>query len=187
MRLLHFDTLGKLVLTDFHGRTIPPYAILSHRWTDSEMLIEHVSNGTYKERKEGYRKLEFCAKQASQDNLEYFWIDTCCIDRWNKSERSEAINSMFQWYKNATRCYVFLPDVSVSTATEPIQRMDWEASFRASAWFTRGWTLQELIAPVSVEFFSCEGQQMGDKASLDQLLHDITGIPLAALRNCPLD
>jgi hypothetical protein len=187
MRLLHFDTLERLVLTDFHGRTIPPYAILSHRWTDSEMLIEHVSNGTYKERKEGYRKLEFCAKQASQDNLEYFWIDTCCIDRWNKSERSEAINSMFQWYKNTTRCYVFLSDVSVPDATEPVQRSDWEASFRASAWFTRGWTLQELIAPVSVEFFSCEGQQMGDKASLDQLLHDITGIPLAALRNCPLD
>jgi tetratricopeptide (TPR) repeat protein len=94
---------------------------------------------------------------------------------------------MFQWYKNATRCYVFLPDVSVSTATESVQRSDWEASFRASAWFTRGWTLQELIAPVSVEFFSCEGHGLGDKAMLHQLLHDITGIPLAALRNCPLD
>jgi hypothetical protein len=94
---------------------------------------------------------------------------------------------MFQWYKSATRCYVFLPDVSALTATEPAQRSDWEASFRASAWFTRGWTLQELIAPVLVEFFSCEGRGLGDKASLDQLLHDITGIPLAALRNCPLD
>jgi tetratricopeptide (TPR) repeat protein len=186
MRLLHFDASGGLVLTDFHGKTIPPYAILSHRWSDSEILIEHIPNGAYKDREEGYRKLAFCAKQAAQDNLQYFWIDTCCIDRWNKSERSEAINSMFQWYKNATRCYVFLPDVSVSIATEPIQRSDWEASFRASAWFTRGWTLQELIAPVSVKF-SCEGHELGDKASLDQLLHDITGIPLAALRNCPLD
>jgi tetratricopeptide (TPR) repeat protein len=187
MRLLHFDTLGKLVLTDFHSKTIPPYAILSHRWTDSEILIEHVSNGAYKEREEGYRKLAFCAKQAAQDKLQYFWIDTCCIDRWNKSERSEAINSMFQWYKDATRCYVFLPDVSVPTATEPAQHSDWEASFRKSAWFTRGWTLQELIAPTSIEFFSYEGHGLGDKASLDQLLHDITGIPLAALRNCPLD
>jgi tetratricopeptide (TPR) repeat protein len=187
MRLLHFDTLGKLVLTDFRGKTIPPYAILSHRWSDSEILIEHISNGTYKEREEGYRKLEFCAKQATQDKLQYFWIDTCCIDRWNNSERSKAINSMFQWYKNATRCYVFLSDVSASTATEPVQRSDWEASFRASAWFTRGWTLQELIAPTSVEFFSCEGHRLGDKASLDELLHDITDIPLAALRNCPLD
>jgi hypothetical protein len=187
MRLFHFDTLGKLVLTDFHGKTIPPYAILSHRWTDSEILIKDVSSRTYKEREEGYRKLEFYAKQAAQDNLQYFWIDTCCIDRWNKSERSEAINSMFQWYKNATRCYVFLPDVSVSTASESVQRSDWEASFRASAWFTRGWTLQELIAPVSVEFFSYEGHRLGDKASLGQLLHDITGILLAALGNCPLD
>jgi tetratricopeptide (TPR) repeat protein len=187
MRLLHFDTLGKLVLIHFHGKTIPPYAILSHRWSESEILIEDVLSGTYKQREEGYRKLAFCAKQAAQDKLQYFWIDTCCIDRWNNSERSKAINSMFQWYKNATRCYVFLPDVSVSTATEPVQRSDWETSFRASAWFTRGWTLQELLAPASVEFFSCEGHGLGDKASLDQLLHDITSIPLAALRNCPLD
>jgi tetratricopeptide (TPR) repeat protein len=187
MRLLHFDTLERLVLTDFRGKTIPPYAILSHRWSDSEILSEHISNGVYKEREEGYRKLEFCAKQAAHDKLQYFWIDTCCIDRWNKSERSEAINSMFQWYKDATRCYVFLSDVTASTATEPLQRSDWEASFRSSAWFTRGWTLQELIAPVSVDFFSCSGHGLGDKASLDQLLHDITSIPLAALRNCPLD
>ncbi|KAF1964408.1 kinesin light chain 3 [Bimuria novae-zelandiae CBS 107.79] len=187
MRLLHFDALGRLVLTDFRGKTIPPYAILSHRWSDSEILIEDVSNGTYKEKEVGYRKLQFCAEQAAQDELQYFWIDTCCIDRWNNNERSKAINSMFQWYKDAARCYVFLSDVSVSTATEPVQRSDWEASFRASAWFTRGWTLQELIAPVSVEFFSCEGHPIGDKTSLDQLLHDITNIPLAALRNCPLD
>jgi Cdc6-like AAA superfamily ATPase len=187
MRLLHFDALRKLVLTDFRGKTIPPYAILSHRWTDSEILIEDVLSGTYKEREEGYRKLAFCAKQAAQDKLQYFWIDTCCIDRWNKSERSKAINSMFRWYKNATRCYVFLPDVSVPDASELVQRSDWEASFRASAWFTRGWTLQELLAPVSVEFFSCEGHGLGDKASLDELLHNITGIPLAALHNCPLD
>jgi tetratricopeptide (TPR) repeat protein len=187
MRLLHFDQVGKLILTDFRGKTTPPYAILSHRWGDSEILIEDISNGAYKKKEEGYQKLRFCADQAAQDELQYFWIDTCCIDRWNLRERSKAINSMFQWYKDATRCYVFLLDVSVSTTTEPVQRSDWEASFRASAWFTRGWTLQELIAPVSVEFFSREGYPIGDKASLGQLLHDITGIPLTALRNCPLN
>jgi tetratricopeptide (TPR) repeat protein len=186
MRLLHFDALGRLVLTDFRGKTTPPYAILSHRWSDSEILIEDISSGTYKEKEEGYRKLQFCAERAAQDELQYFWIDTCCIDRWNNNERSKAINSMFQWYKAAARCYVYLSDVSVSTATEPVQRSDWEASFRASAWFTRGWTLQELIAPVLVEFFSREGHLIGDKASLNQLLHDITGIPLVAMRNCPL-
>jgi tetratricopeptide (TPR) repeat protein len=187
MRLLHFDELGKLVLTDFRGKTIPPYAILSHRWSGSEILLNDVQSGAYREKNEGYQKLEFCAKQAAQDKLQYFWIDTCCIDKWNLSELSKAINSMFQWYKNATRCYVFLSDVSVSTATEPVQRSDWEASFSNSAWFTRGWTLQELIAPESVEFFSREGQCVGDKASLEQLVNEITGIPLAALRNRPLD
>jgi hypothetical protein len=186
MRLLHFDALGRLASTDFRGKTIPPYAILSHRWSDSEILLEDVARDAYKDQQEGYRKLQFCAKQAAQDGLQYFWIDTCCIDKWNLPERSKAINSMFRWYNNAVRCYVFLSDVSTSAATEPVQRRDWEASFRASAWFTRGWTLQELIAPVSVEFFSCEGQRIGDKTSLDQLIHDITGIPLAALRNCPL-
>jgi len=187
MRLLHFDALGRLVLTDFSGKTTPPYAILSHRWSDSEILIEDISNGAYKEKEEGYRKLRFCAEQAAHDELQYFWIDTCCIDRWDLRERSKAINSMFQWYKDATRCYVFLSDVSVSTATEPVQRSDWEASFRASAWFTRGWTLQELIAPVSVEFFSRDGQRIGDKTSLSHLVHEITSIPLTALRNCPLN
>ncbi|KAF1346399.1 HET-domain-containing protein [Lizonia empirigonia] len=176
MRLLHYDALGRLVLTDFRSKTTPRYAILSHRWSDSEVLIEDVSSGTYKEKEEGYRKLRFCANQAVQDGLQYFWIDTCCIDRWNNNERSKAINSMFQWYKNAARCYVFLSDVSVSTATEPVQPSDWEASFRASAWFTR----------VSVEFFSRERRRIGDKNSLDQLIHDITNIPLAALRNHPL-
>jgi hypothetical protein len=94
---------------------------------------------------------------------------------------------MFKWYRNAARCYVFLSDVSLSDVTKTAASSDWEASFRASAWFTRGWTLQELIPPVSVEFFSRQGQRIGDKASLNRLLHDITDIPLAALRNCPLD
>jgi hypothetical protein len=187
MRLLHFDTPGRLILTDFRGKLIPPYAILSHRWSDSEALIEDISNENYKEKEEGYRKLQFCAEQAAQDGLQYFWIDTCCIDRWDNNERSKAINSMFQWYRNASRCYVFLSDVSMSAVTETLPCSDWEASFRASAWFTRGWTLQELIAPVSVEFFSCEGRRIGDKTSLNQLLHEITDIPPAALRNRPLN
>jgi tetratricopeptide (TPR) repeat protein len=187
MRLLHFNAPGRLILTDFRGKPIPPYAILSHRWSDSEVLIEDISNGNYTEKDEGYRKLQFCAEQATQDGLQYFWIDTCCIDRWDNNERSKAINSMFQWYRNASRCYVFLSDVSMSAVTETLPCSDWEASFRASAWFTRGWTLQELIAPVSVEFFSCEGRRIGDKTSLNQLLREITDVPPAALRNRPLD
>lgn len=187
MRLLHFDSLDRLVLTDFSGKPIPPYAILSHRWSGSEILLDDVRSGAYKKRVEGYRKLKFCARQATQDGLRYFWIDTCCIDRWNLPELSKAINYMFKWYKHASRCYVFLPDVLVPTGSDSLQRSDWDSSFRNSAWFTRGWTLQELIAPVSVEFFSFEGRRIGDRASLDDLIHNVTGIPIAALRNCPLD
>ncbi|KAG9197006.1 hypothetical protein G6514_002694, partial [Epicoccum nigrum] len=193
MRLLHFDpplhsdAPSKLISTDFRGKSIPPYAILSHRWGDSEAVFEDVSNGTYKEKTEGCRKLRFCAEQAAQDGLRYFWIDTCCIKKWDKDELSSSINSMFQWYQNATRCYVFLSDVSLSAVTETAACSGWEASLRESKWFTRGWTLQELIAPVMVEFFSGEGRRIGDKALLGPLLHDITGIPLEALRNCPLE
>jgi hypothetical protein len=186
MRLLHFDQFGKLVLTDFRGKTIPPYAILSHTWGDAEVVFEDLGNSDYEER-DSYQKIEFCANQAAQDQLQYFWVDTCCIDKWNRPELSNAINSMFRWYKAAARCYVYLPDVSVSTTAETYKQSAWEAAFRASRWFTRGWTLQELIAPQSVEFFSREGQRIGDKASLEQLLHEITGIPRTVLQNCPLD
>ena len=74
----------------------------------------------------------------------------------------------------------------MGTGPETAPSSDWKVSFCASAWFTRGWTLQELIAPVSVEFFSCEGRRIGDRTSLDHLIHDCTGIPLTALRNSPL-
>jgi UDP-2,3-diacylglucosamine pyrophosphatase LpxH len=188
MRLLHVDYSEsrerdlKLVLTDFSGKEIPDYAILSHRWGDEEVLFEDVRNNSYKAKEKGYQKIKFCAKQAKQDKLQYFWIDTCCIDKWNLDELSKSINSMFRWYKEATKCYVFLPDVFVPAAAEIAQQSTWEASFRASAWFTRGWTLQELIAPDSAEFFSSEGRRLGDKQSLKQLLHDITRLPVRALR-----
>jgi hypothetical protein len=93
---------------------------------------------------------------------------------------------MFRWYRNAIKCYVFLPDVSVSTATDIDRQSTWETSFRASQWFTRGWTLQELIAPESVESFSSEGHRLGDKRSLEQLVHEATSIPVKALQGCPL-
>ena len=186
MRLLHFDQAGRLLSTDFSGKITPPYAILSHRWGDSEVLFVDIANGSYKE-KEGYRKMKFCAEQAAKDQLQYFWIDTCCIDKWNLDELSRSINSMFHWYKCAKKCYVFLPDVSVPTIAAIAQQDNWEASFRASEWFRRGWTLQELIAPESVEFFSREGQLLGNRTSLKQLVHEITGVPIEALQGCSLD
>ena len=186
MRLLHFNDDGRLASTNFTGQTIPPYAILSHRWGHSEVLFEDLNDDRYLG-KEGYRKIEFCAKQADKDHLRYFWIDTCCIDKWNLQELSNSINSMYGWYRNAKECYVFLPDVLVSTGAEIDDQSTWEASFRASEWFTRGWTLQELIAPVSVNFFSSNGLRIGDKKSLEQLVSEITSIPIGALHGDSLD
>jgi hypothetical protein len=108
----------------------------------------------------------------------------CCIDKSSSTELTEAINSMFRWYKNASKCYVYLSDVSKSGHATDVQSSPatWEAAFRKSRWFRRGWTLQELIAPASVEFFSREGNRLGSKRSLEQHIHDITGIPIRALR-----
>ncbi|KAH8745626.1 hypothetical protein BGZ57DRAFT_946215 [Hyaloscypha finlandica] len=109
-------------------------------------------------------------------------VDTCCIDKSNSTELSEAINSMFRWYRNAARCYVYLTDVLTNDRTG-LSPEPWEAPFRNSRWFTRGWTLQELIALPSVEFFCPNGKRLGDKKSLEQQLYKITGIPVSALRS----
>jgi hypothetical protein len=186
MRLLHFDRSETLTSTDFSQKTIPPYAILSHTWGDAEFLFEDLVNDTGKS-KAGYEKILFCGEQAARDHLQYFWVDTCCIDKWNLRELSEAINSMFQWYKNAENCYVFLADVSAPVADAQLHQSAWEALFRKSRWFTRGWTLQELLAPTSIEFFSSERQRLGDKVTLEQQINEITRIPVAALRGDPLD
>ena len=125
--------------------------------------------------KAGYKKIEFCKNQAARDGLQLCWVDTCCIDKSSSAELSEAINSMFRWYKNADKCYVYLSDVSTSEHATNVSSSPttWEASFQKSRWFSRGWTLQELIAPASVEFFSLEGDRLGSKRSLRRVLGDM--------------
>ena len=187
MRLLKIKNHGEFSLTDdIFDDDIPQYAILSHTWgpDTEEITFKHVVEGTGKS-KAGYSKIRFCGEQAASDDLQYFWADTCCIDRSNNTELSEAINSMFRWYRNASRCYVYLSDVSIGDSDKNDQST-WELAFRQSRWFTRGWTLQELIAPASVEFFSLEGKRLGDKKSLERQIHEITGIPVQALQGNPL-
>ncbi|KAI1733990.1 hypothetical protein F4680DRAFT_439697 [Xylaria scruposa] len=118
----------------------------------------------------------------------YFWMDTCCIDRSDHIELSEAINSMFRWFENAEKCYVYLSDVTIDVEyhQENPPQIAWETALRRSRWFTRGWTLQELLAPYYVEFFSREGHKLGSKQTLAQLLQEVTGIPVDALRGKPL-
>jgi hypothetical protein len=182
MRLLAYNNEGEFSLADFFD-DVPEYAILSHRWGAEEVTFKDLMDGTGKS-KAGYGKIQFCGEQARRDGLQYFWVDTCCIDKSNNTELAEAINCMFRWYQGATKCYVYLSDVSRPPfdIDDKSNELPWEATFRKSRWFTRGWTLQELIAPASVEFFSKEGELLGNKASLERHICEITGIPVKALR-----
>lgn len=185
MRLLYRKDDGNISLTDDIIQDIPAYAILSHTWgrDDEEVTFKDIHDDLeLVKSKVGYHKIEFCGKQAASDGLKYFWVDTCCIDKSNNAELVEALNSMFRWYRNAAKCYVYLADISMSSSGNNIDQ-----AFRESRWFTRGWTLQELIAPSSVEFFSSDDKRLGDKKSLELQLFEVTGVALAALRGDSLD
>lgn len=182
MRLLQLQKDGQIVLKYFSEHDVPPYAILSHKWeedNEEEVTFQNMTDKVGKD-KVGYRKIRFCAEQASKDNLDYFWVDTCCIDKRNDSELPEAIASMFKWYQEAARCYVYLSDVSMEEM-ERTKTMDGMLAFKQSRWFSRGWTLQELLAPNSVEFFTKEWNLLGDKHGLVQEVSDATGISVQVL------
>jgi hypothetical protein len=177
---------------DLESDMLPKYVILSHTWhsnSDSEVTYEDLMDEDPKvaESKLGYDKIRFCGDQAAKDGLEYFWVDTCCINKQSSAELQQAITEMFSYYKGAVTCYVYLSDVKGDQA--PIINTDsrttsvsWETTFRNSRWFKRGWTLQELLAPDSVEFYSVDRVRLGDKRSLEQMIHEITGIPHRALQ-----
>jgi len=172
-------------LVAFHSDP-PPYAILSHTWTEGqEVTYDELLAGTEKD-KAGYAKIRFCRERVDSDGYKYFWVDTCCINKSSRAELQTAIASMFQWYKRAAKCYVYLPDVSMKKRKRGDENLEWKQAFRKSRWFTRGWTLQELIAPASVEFFSSERQRLGYKQSVEQEIHEITGIPVKVLQGDPL-
>jgi len=189
MRLLKCLKNGGVKLTEYPLEHIPAYAILSHTWgtKDQEVTLSDFQQGRWRQ-KSGFQKIEFCRKQAAADMLDHFWVDTCCIDKSSSAELQEAITSMFLWYRKATKCYVYLSDVVASHdeqgETPPLAT--WKPSFRKSRWFTRGWTLQELLAPTCVEFFSHEGRKLGDRLSLGKILSEITNIAIEALKGADL-
>ena len=130
MRLLQYNNDGDFSLTEFFEGDIPKkYAILSHRWGAEEVTFKDLIDGTSKG-KAGYGKIQFCGEQARRDGLQYFWVDTCCIDKSNAVELQEAINSMFHWYQDATKYYVYLPDVS-RPRTDSAEGFNeaWESTF----------------------------------------------------------
>ena len=184
IRLMSYDSdHDHFILTEFDEH-IPAYAILSHTWNrdnSREVLLQDVESGRARD-KLGYRKLEFIAERAKADGLIYFWLDNVCINKSNDPETSESINSMFHWYRKASRCYVYLEDVEATIDNRTGVVLYDEAHLRTSRWFTRGWTLQELLAPTHVEFFAKSRERLGDRRSLEVQLQQITGIPQEALR-----
>ncbi|OSC97330.1 HET-domain-containing protein [Trametes coccinea BRFM310] len=156
------------------------YAILSHVWDACEQSFQELQS-LHSQLVSAHRidllrsrvsdKVRECCILAESHGYEWLWIDTCCIDRSSSAELSEAINSMFQWYALAQVCYAYLEDVP---SDQDIHENG--SAFRKSKWFTRGWTLQELIAPRSLLFVARDWTVIGTKASLAALLEDITGV-----------
>ena len=142
------------------------YAILSHRWgaAEDEVSFEDVRLSTNFSIKKGFRKLEGFCKVACSANCRYGWIDTCCINKGDLNELSEAINSMYRWYQGSKMCIAYLEDVPQKQLTD-------------SVWFDRGWTLQELIGPKAVTFFDYGWNIIGTKIELIADLSRKTRIP----------
>ncbi|KAI2463328.1 heterokaryon incompatibility protein-domain-containing protein [Annulohypoxylon bovei var. microspora] len=174
MRLLNVNTL---IIKEFQGN-VPPYAILSHTWGDEEVSFINFIEGKASSLK-GYHKILGCCKQAIYDGLEYVWIDTCCIDKRSSVELSEAINSMFNWYRDSIVCYAYLEDVSSEHMEQDIEvsaGRNYPSDFKHSRWLTRGWTLQELIAPSILVFFASDWVSIGSRDEMKDIIAKITNI-----------
>ncbi|CAG9988231.1 unnamed protein product [Clonostachys byssicola] len=212
MRLIHTKSLK---LREF-SRSIPPYAILSHTWGTQEVTFQELKNRPTRKRNRekrnrdngGMAKILATCRQARRQGFEYVWIDSCCIDKSSSTELSEAISSMFKWYQNAHVCYAYLEDVSVGksmSVAKPISVGESRPSgwtlgappvvstttgtvgLGSSRWFTRGWTLQELIAPKKVEFYDTEWNYIGEKHEMASEIRDITGIDKFVIQGSPLE
>ncbi|KAK7453193.1 hypothetical protein VKT23_011874 [Stygiomarasmius scandens] len=143
-----------LRLVDFcEDEAIPSYAILSHRWVEGEEVTfdEFRNPKEATKRKQGYTKIREACAEACDYGLDYIWIDTCCINKGDQGEVARNIKSMYAYYENAYICFAYLADV------------EGYEDFELSSWFRRGWTLQELLAPRTVMFFTRGWILMGCK------------------------
>ncbi|KAI6107084.1 heterokaryon incompatibility protein-domain-containing protein, partial [Pisolithus croceorrhizus] len=164
------------------------YAILSHRWGNEVSYKEMTQLHTMNPRKrdditgrDGYKKIIKSCGQAKKDGYRWLWIDTCCIDKQSSAELSEAINSMYQWYRNSGMCYVYLNDVDEPAFPTKEDFSRFGKSGGWPEWFSRGWTLQELIAPRNAQFFNKDWVPIGTKEKLAFKLEVITRIPQRVL------
>ncbi|RYP35639.1 hypothetical protein DL767_003751 [Monosporascus sp. MG133] len=177
MWLIRTDTLQLEYVTDATAEG-KPYAILSHCWEEGrEVSFQEFCDLDLRiaRHKKGFDKISNACAYARKEKppSDYCWVDTCCIDKKSSAELTEAINSMFKWYREAAVCYAYLHDLPGHS--------DLEQQLPLCRYFTRGWTLQELIAPRKVQFFDGEWKRCGTKESLQGLLHRITNIPLVVL------
>ncbi|OBZ69801.1 hypothetical protein A0H81_10547 [Grifola frondosa] len=220
MRLLHTRTL---TLKEFpNSQRAEPYAILSHVWRKEEVLFHHIQDLNIAKKLRGFPKVFGCCERARDEGYEWVWIDTCCIDKSSSSELSEAINSMFAWYKEAEVCYVYLDDVPAKPAAlyisatlitddiETVRKWEddsddessddssiykdmepdapdefvedgseserWLAMFKDSRWFTRGWTLQELIAPRESVFLAQNWSEVGTRKDMVHVIEEASRV-----------
>ncbi|KAG4436230.1 hypothetical protein IFR05_008286 [Cadophora sp. M221] len=156
------------------------YAILSHTWEGGEVTFQDIANLEEATKKPGFAKIQKTCNLALERGITYAWVDTCCIDKTSSAELTEAINSMFQWYKLSAVCFAYLSDL-------PNCELRHNSSvLGACRWFTRGWTLQELIASKSIEFYDKQWNMKGTKLSLSTVLSRLTGVDEEIIRDSEL-
>ncbi|KAL8376059.1 hypothetical protein RB595_007259 [Gaeumannomyces hyphopodioides] len=196
IRLINTETLRMKMFVD---ASVPEYAILSHTWVEDEEVdfqemtrygaasqendptaaegvctcvchCQSLISDTVR-RRSGYEKIVRTCRLAKECDIKWAWVDTCCIDKSSSAELSEAINSMYKWYNKAKVCFVFFADLDSHSEPEEL-----EEALGRCRWFTRGWTLQELIAPEKIEFYNRHWRNVGSKATLQKALDKASGI-----------
>jgi len=174
MRLVNTTTFN---LEYFVEGSIPPYACFSHRWGSEEVTFQEWQDRSNVaiDTKDGYGKVIAACRQAKIDGLNYLWADTCCIDKTSSAELSEAINSMWIWYRECVFCIAYLADVNDTVLDGHLTSHD-EHTLAASEWFLRAWTLQELLAPSDVRFFNLNWALIGTKVQLADEISNIANI-----------
>ncbi|KAI0151401.1 heterokaryon incompatibility protein-domain-containing protein [Pestalotiopsis sp. NC0098] len=160
---------SNFTLVDHHECPVRQYAILSHTWEEEEVSFQDFKDLALARQKKGFRKIEHAVYLARQDHLKWAWVDTCCIDKSSSAELSKAINSMFKWYQHSAICYAFLSDLT----SNPQHQLQ---AFMDCRWWTRGWTLQELIAPNRLLFFDQDWNSYRSRSDLQDDIESFTGI-----------
>ncbi|GIZ44073.1 hypothetical protein CKM354_000728200 [Cercospora kikuchii] len=180
MRLIHTTFIA---FCEFEGDHVPDYAIVSHRWASNEVSFQIFLDTAVKDRVgTGWTKIIQGCRMARARRIRWLWIDTCCIDKRSSAELTESVNAMFRYYQQARQCFVFLPDVHAC----PADTAELKAQVSKSVWFTRGWTLQELLASTIATFYNSDFKLIGLKArdsSFCRTVSLITGVSLAYLHD----